>query len=148
MIRRMNCKTHHSKKDTNLFFLLLNITILLLYLSSFSYIFILSLFSLIWFDCTVQVVASRQLCTGSKHLKEANKTIIERDGEGIILRQVGSVYERERSNSLVKVKVLIIILLFFSSLLYPFSSFSFSLFSLFSLFLSFSISFFYIYNKL
>lgn len=44
-------------------------------------------------------------CKGSGHLKNVSKKVIKSGGEGIILRKFGSLYERGRSASLLKLKV-------------------------------------------
>ena len=43
-------------------------------------------------------------CEGKEHLKRFNKAIIEKGGEGVILREPGSLYENKRSTSLRKFK--------------------------------------------
>ena len=43
-------------------------------------------------------------CEGKEHLKQFNKSIIEKGGEGVILREPGSIYKCGRSTSLRKFK--------------------------------------------
>lgn len=47
----------------------------------------------------------RMICKDEKHLGVTTQTIIDDGGEGVILRKVGSLYERGRNSSLVKLKV-------------------------------------------
>jgi hypothetical protein len=47
----------------------------------------------------------RVLCKDDKHLGVTVQTIIDDEGEGVILRKVRSVYECGRNSSLVKLKV-------------------------------------------
>eukprot|EP00026_Physarum_polycephalum_P000846 Phypoly_transcript_00847.p1 GENE.Phypoly_transcript_00847~~Phypoly_transcript_00847.p1 ORF type:complete len:1309 (+),score=236.62 Phypoly_transcript_00847:226-3927(+) len=50
------------------------------------------------------IIAPRILCVGSKHASFVIAGIISDAGEGVILREVSSMYERGRSSSLVKLK--------------------------------------------
>lgn len=50
----------------------------------------------------------RLLQTKSSLVPKFVQMIIEEGGEGIILQQVGSLYERGRSSALLKIKVFII----------------------------------------
>eukprot|EP00026_Physarum_polycephalum_P013932 Phypoly_transcript_14393.p1 GENE.Phypoly_transcript_14393~~Phypoly_transcript_14393.p1 ORF type:complete len:318 (+),score=42.03 Phypoly_transcript_14393:113-955(+) len=50
------------------------------------------------------IVAPRVMCTNNDQLSDFVKSIIEKSGEGVILRKQGSVYERGRSPSLLKLK--------------------------------------------
>ena len=43
-------------------------------------------------------------CEGKEHLKQFNKAIIDKGGEGVVLREPGSMYESGRSDSLRKFK--------------------------------------------
>ena len=43
-------------------------------------------------------------CEGKEHLQQFNKSIIEKGGEGVILREPGSLYESGRSSGLRKYK--------------------------------------------
>ena len=43
-------------------------------------------------------------CEGKDHLAQFNKSILEKGGEGIILREPGSMYINKRSTSLRKFK--------------------------------------------
>lgn len=52
----------------------------------------------------------RVLCTNSKICEKFMESIIEDDGEGIILRKPNSIYEHGRSNNLFKLKVINIII--------------------------------------
>ena len=56
------------------------------------------------------MVVSRALCSNSGHLMKATKNIIENEGEGMIMRKVGSFYKRGRSLDLIKFKVLVSVL--------------------------------------
>lgn len=51
----------------------------------------------------IQVV-SQQQCQGKEHLKQELKRVEELGGEGLMLRQPGSMYEGKRSETLLKVK--------------------------------------------
>ena len=53
-----------------------------------------------------QILAPRVLCLNKEVLNLFNKGIIENDGEGVILRNVGSHYDRGKSPLLLKVKVI------------------------------------------
>eukprot|EP00927_Polykrikos_kofoidii_P060605 TRINITY_DN55543_c0_g1_i1.p1 TRINITY_DN55543_c0_g1~~TRINITY_DN55543_c0_g1_i1.p1 ORF type:complete len:693 (+),score=137.30 TRINITY_DN55543_c0_g1_i1:76-2154(+) len=46
----------------------------------------------------------QQLCRDRAHLDEELKAVQAKDGEGLMLRRAGSLYEKGRSNSLLKVK--------------------------------------------
>merc|ERR1719199_906814 len=46
----------------------------------------------------------QQLCKGRAHLDEELKRVQAKDGEGLMLRRAGSLYEAGRSSSLLKVK--------------------------------------------
>ena len=53
--------------------------------------------------CPVKLI-SQVLCKSSAHLSTHHKSIIKRGIEGTMLRKPGSLYERRRSSSLLKVK--------------------------------------------
>eukprot|EP00026_Physarum_polycephalum_P003600 Phypoly_transcript_03613.p1 GENE.Phypoly_transcript_03613~~Phypoly_transcript_03613.p1 ORF type:complete len:792 (+),score=79.66 Phypoly_transcript_03613:110-2377(+) len=50
------------------------------------------------------IVVSRARCRGSAHLAGLIGTVISDGGEGVILRKMGSLYTRGRSNEVLKVK--------------------------------------------
>lgn len=53
-----------------------------------------------------QVVASRIMCKATSLLENFLQQIINNNGEGVIMRKPHTLYERGRSTSLVKLKVL------------------------------------------
>jgi hypothetical protein len=52
-----------------------------------------------------KITAPRMLCKHSKHLKRMIDGIIDMEGEGVILRRVGSIYKHGKSPLLLKLKV-------------------------------------------
>ena len=60
------------------------------------------------------MVASRVLCKHTVHLRKLTEAVIDEGGEGVILRQVRSLYIPGRSPFLIKLKVLSIASLFCS----------------------------------
>lgn len=56
-------------------------------------------------DC-VNIAASRLRCGRKQQLTAFVKTIIDDDGEGVIMRKPDSLYENGRSKSVIKLKVL------------------------------------------
>ena len=60
------------------------------------------------------IVTFRVLCSGERHMRAFADEIMQKGGgEGLILRRVASHYERGRSLSLLKLKVLLFILVLF-----------------------------------
>lgn len=55
-------------------------------------------------DC-VNIAASRLRCGRKQQLTAFVKTIIDDDGEGVIMRKPDSLYENGRSKSVIKLKV-------------------------------------------
>lgn len=53
----------------------------------------------------------RLACKSKKQLNNMSQFVIEGEGEGVILRKPKSVYESGRSDSLLKLKVLLIIIM-------------------------------------
>ena len=51
-------------------------------------------------------VVSFVICSGKEHLKRFNESIIAKGGEGVMLREPGSLYKQGRSTSLRKYKPL------------------------------------------
>jgi len=51
-------------------------------------------------------VVARVFCLGKGHLNSLIQIVINDSGEGVILRQQGSLYEQGRTGSLIKLKVL------------------------------------------
>lgn len=49
-------------------------------------------------------IVDQVLCTGMTHLQEFMKQITDSGGEGVMLRKAGSLYERKRSSTLLKLK--------------------------------------------
>lgn len=49
-------------------------------------------------------MCKQEKCTGKKHIDDELKRIIALGGEGLMIRQPGSQYERRRSNTLLKIK--------------------------------------------
>lgn len=49
-------------------------------------------------------VVEHQKCTGKDHIEKELKRVIALGGEGLMIRQPGSKYERRRSNTLLKIK--------------------------------------------
>src|SRR5690606_20926543 len=49
-------------------------------------------------------VISHELCTGKVQLLRMLDEVVARGGEGLVLRKAGSLYERKRSDTLLKVK--------------------------------------------
>jgi ATP-dependent DNA ligase len=47
----------------------------------------------------------RVMCKNSTHLENAAQIVITDGGEGLILQRIGSLYERGRTSSLMKLKV-------------------------------------------
>lgn len=56
-------------------------------------------------------MAARAQCKGHIHLQKMKEMILERGGEGIMLRRIGSLYEPGRSQSLIKIKVLLLLII-------------------------------------
>eukprot|EP00026_Physarum_polycephalum_P001538 Phypoly_transcript_01540.p1 GENE.Phypoly_transcript_01540~~Phypoly_transcript_01540.p1 ORF type:complete len:1069 (+),score=95.14 Phypoly_transcript_01540:45-3251(+) len=50
------------------------------------------------------IVATRIMCKNSKHLNTLVQGVIDDEGEGVIMRKVGSLYENGRSPNLIKLK--------------------------------------------
>ena len=117
-----------------------------LYLYSFSHLS-LSLFFVIqvhiYFNIE-KIVAPRILCKGSAHMNTFVEEIVEYGGEGVIVRKVGSHYLHGRNTSLIKLKVLLSLLCFFSRpsfsivILFPVFIYRFLLFCLSFLIILFS----------
>jgi DNA ligase-1 len=55
-------------------------------------------------DHPFSMVVSRVKCTNLAHVSKAVQSIIDEEGEGIILRKCNSVYEHGRSHNLIKLK--------------------------------------------
>jgi len=55
-------------------------------------------------ESTYAAVVGVCKCTGKDHLNKMLKTVLMKGGEGIMLRQPGSLYEKTRSHTLLKVK--------------------------------------------
>jgi DNA ligase-1 len=55
-------------------------------------------------ETTYAAVVGIQKCEGAKHLKTTLQAVLKKGGEGIMLRQPGSLYENCRSDTLLKVK--------------------------------------------
>lgn len=55
-------------------------------------------------ETTYAAVVGIQKCEGTKHLKTTLQAVLKKGGEGIMLRQPGSLYENARSDTLLKVK--------------------------------------------
>lgn len=74
--------------------------------------FIVSFYFLFFFkqnDCWRKyTIAPHKRCTTRKQLNNEIKEIIEKGGEGVILRKPKTVYERGKSHSLLKLKVLLL----------------------------------------
>ncbi|KAH3768864.1 hypothetical protein DPMN_170080 [Dreissena polymorpha] len=49
-------------------------------------------------------MVEHQKCTGKDHVDKELKRIIALGGEGLMIRQLGSKYERKRSDTLLKIK--------------------------------------------
>lgn len=65
----------------------------------------------VFFDI-FKVLAPRMKCKSGTHANEMVERIIEDKGEGIMLRKIGSLYEHGKSQSLLKIKVFILVSLF------------------------------------
>ena len=50
------------------------------------------------------VVIDHQLCNGPEHLEEYFRQVVSANGEGVMLRSPGSLYEKTRSSHLRKYK--------------------------------------------
>ena len=50
------------------------------------------------------VMCKQEKCTGKKHIDDELKRVISLGGEGLMIREPASKYERRRSNTLLKIK--------------------------------------------
>ena len=57
-----------------------------------------------------ETLAPRVSVINRKHIKKYSKQILDNAGEGVILRNASSLYERGRSDDLIKLKVMLCIL--------------------------------------
>jgi hypothetical protein len=57
------------------------------------------------FLITIEITASRMICSNKKQVKNALRHVLEDGGEGVILRLPLSLYLPGRSDALVKLKV-------------------------------------------
>lgn len=96
-----------------------NVTITSLITSTFiilfPYLFIFFFYSIIYFNSYFDVnhlVVWRLLCETGPQIQQMNELIIDKEGEGLILRKCGSLYEPGKSYSLLKLKVFVLFFIF------------------------------------
>ena len=53
----------------------------------------------------MKVIAHRVMCKSKRHISAHLHGIVDENGEGVVLRKAGSLYEHGRNKSLMKLKV-------------------------------------------